>query len=154
MSMSEVKRIADQLRRSLSGTAWHGPSLFELLGDVTSEEANTHPVPGGHSIAELVLHVAAWMDVARRRLDTDVPTLQGEADWPLPGEWAAAVSTLRQAGTQLAERVDRLSDEDLEKKVRADAAEYSQYFLLHGVTQHNLYHAGQIAMLRKALRTR
>ena len=64
--MSEATRIADQLRRAFHGEAWHGPALLELLKGVPSEEAARRPLPKAHSIWEIVLHVGAWENVARR----------------------------------------------------------------------------------------
>jgi len=60
--------LSDDLARSVAGDPWHGPSLGTLLDDLTETEAASHPIPGAHSIAELVLHVAAWMDEVARRL--------------------------------------------------------------------------------------
>jgi uncharacterized damage-inducible protein DinB len=149
----EAKRIGHQLRASLKGPAWHGPSLLDILSDVSAEEAQARPVPAAHSIAELVAHVTAWINAARRGLESEVVSLEGAADWPPPGEWTQDLSHLRDAVGALASRVDAMSDEDLRQTVRSADSEYSRYVLLHGVTQHNLYHAGQMALLRKAVKT-
>ena len=53
--MSEIKRINDQLKRAFEGTAWHGPSVSEVLAGVTAEQAAAHPIAGAHSIWEIVL---------------------------------------------------------------------------------------------------
>ena len=151
--MGEPRRIADQLRRSVNGVAWHGPSLLEILGDVTADDARARPVASVHSIAEIVAHVTAWMVAAHRGLDGDVVLLQGDADWPTPGEWSVTLSAMRETAMHLAARVEPLTDDDLKVNVRTADAEYSRYFLLHGVIQHNLYHAGQLALLKKALRS-
>lgn len=50
---SELARIAEQLRRSFEGEAWHGPSVLEALGGVSPDEANQHPITDAHSIWEL-----------------------------------------------------------------------------------------------------
>lgn len=153
--MSEPERIADQLLRSLHGIAWHGPSILEILEGVTTEEARQHPVASGHSIAELVLHVTAWMAQAERGLEGHPTELEGDADWPPVSDafdWADAVNRLRAAGDSLAAHIRELSDPDLSMRVRGMSQEYSAYGLLHGVVQHNLYHAGQMALLKKALR--
>jgi hypothetical protein len=55
--MSEIHRIADQLKRSLEGEAWHGPALRELLSGVTAKQAAARPLAGAHSIWEIVLHI-------------------------------------------------------------------------------------------------
>ncbi len=154
--MSEVKRIAGQLHASLTGPAWHGPSLLEVLEGVTSDEARQHPVAAAHSMAEIVPHVAAWMSAAERRLAGHAIELEGDADWPPVTDgfdWSAAVQGLRDAAEALGVRIRTLSDADLTTiRVRTSGQEYSAYVLLHGVVQHNLYHAGQLAMLKKAIR--
>ena len=66
--MSEIKRIKSQLRRAFEGEAWHGPSVLELLKDMTAEQAAAHSVAGAHSIWELALHIATWERYARRRI--------------------------------------------------------------------------------------
>ena len=66
--MSELTRIEDQLRRSFEGEAWHGPATLELLAEVVPEEAQTRPIPGAHSIWELVLHLGGAYRLVLRRL--------------------------------------------------------------------------------------
>lgn len=153
---SEVKRIAGQLHASLAGPAWHGPSLLEILEGVTAVEARQHPVAAAHSMAEIVLHVTAWMSAAERRLAGESIELEGDADWPpVTGsfDWSAAVQGLRDVAETLGVRIRTLSDADLVTiRVRSYGHEYSAYVLLHGVVQHNLYHAGQLALLKKAIR--
>src|SRR5215210_5476913 len=80
--MSEVKRIQDQLRRSFEGPAWHGPSIKELVADVTAEQAAAKPLAKAHSIWEIVLHIAAWEEGALRRLEGERAELSTEEDWP------------------------------------------------------------------------
>ena len=70
--MNESERLAGELDKALNGEAWHGPSWREALEGVTPEQALAHPVPGAHSIAEVVRHAATWHDVVRRRLVTRV----------------------------------------------------------------------------------
>ena len=154
--MSEVKRIAGQLHASLTGPAWHGPSLLEILEGVTADEARRRPVAAAHSMAEIVPHVTAWMAAAERRLAGESIELEGDADWPPVTDdfdWPAALQGLRAAAETLGVRIRTLSDDDLVTiRVRSYGHEYSAYVLLHGVVQHNLYHAGQLALLKKAIR--
>lgn len=148
----ECKRIADQLRRSVHGEAWHGPALMELLGDVGWEKAAARPIAGAHSIWEITLHITAWADVCRRRAGGEAVELTDDEDWPAIGNvsetaWRRAVEDLERSEARLAEMVDRLADDRLAEAVAGKS--YSLYFLLHGVVQHNIYHAGQIALLKK-----
>jgi hypothetical protein len=64
----ETRRLADELRRAWEGPVWHGPALGELLEEVTAAEAAAHPIPGAHSIWEIVLHATGWAREVDRRL--------------------------------------------------------------------------------------
>ena len=151
--MSEVQRILDQLERACEGNAWHGPSVRELLKGISARQAAAKSVPAGHSIWEIVLHMAAWQDVVRRRLAGEtIIDLPPELDWPLVADtseatWRQAVENLTQSKQQLREAISQLDDHRLSDLV--PGKDYSVYVLLHGVIQHNLYHAGQIAVLKK-----
>jgi uncharacterized damage-inducible protein DinB len=150
----ETKRIASQLRRSYEGEAWHGPSLRELLEDVTAERAAAKPLAGTHSIWELVLHVDAWERAALAVVGgSRFDVLAGDADWPPLREtsaeaWQGALDRLESTTRELVAVIRAMDDARLEEL--AGGREFNLYFLLHGVVQHNLYHAGQIALLKKA----
>ena len=151
--MSEIQRILDQLDRAFQGDAWHGPSVRKLLEGLTANHAAAKPVPGGHSIWEIVQHMTTWQDVVRRRLGGEViGALPPELDWPPvpnPSEtaWRQAVEDLTQSKQQLREVIAQLGDNRLGSPVAGK--DYSVYVMVHGVIQHNLYHAGQIAILKK-----
>ena len=152
--MSEIKRIRDQLKRAFQGQAWHGPSVLELLADMTAEQAAAHPIAGAHSIWELVLHIRAWERIALGRIETNLAVEpSAEEDWPPVKEttehaWKNALNALKLTHEALLGIVAGLDESRLQEIV--PGAQYSVYFLLHGVIQHDLYHAGQIALLKKA----
>ena len=151
--MDEVRRLSDQLKRSYEGHAWHGPALRELLEGVSAAAAAARPIPGAHSIWELVLHVAAWEDAARRMIDgEDSGEMPEESNFPpVPPTsekaWHETLGHLESVHRMLLEEVHDLTDEELMQTV--PGRKYTFYFLLHGVVQHNLYHAGQITLLKK-----
>ena len=152
--MTEIQRIADQLRRAYEGEAWHGPSLRELLSSVTAAQAARRPLPGAHTIWELVLHIAAWESIVRRRLGGEAVEATPEQDWPpvrdtSDAAWKKTLEELARSHLALRESVAALSDDQLRQKVAGQ--NYSIYGMLHGLIQHDLYHAGQIALLKKAL---
>jgi len=153
--MNDIERISDQLRRAHSGEAWHGPSLEEVLEDVTAEAAAKKPVAGGHSIWEIVLHVGVWESVARRRLSGEVVrNVPPEQDWPpvtdtTPEAWQNALEQLRSSCELLQQAISRITDRQLDAEVPGMG--YSAYVMLHGAVQHATYHAGQIALLKKAV---
>jgi uncharacterized damage-inducible protein DinB len=152
--MSEIKRINDQLKRAFEGKAWHGPSVSEVLAGVTAEQAARHPLPDAHSIWEITLHIATWERVGRRRIDESGPIdVSDDEDWPQVEDtsdeaWKNTLDELKGNHEALREAIRRLDDARLADIVPGTI--YSVYFLLHGVIQHDLYHAGQIALLKKA----
>ena len=152
--VSEASRIADQLRRAFEGSAWHGPALLELLEDVDARAAAAKPLPNVHSIWELVLHVAVWDDAALRRLDGDKWQPTGLANFPpleKPTEtaWRKALAQTKRTHDTLVKTVAALPESRLADRV--PGKRYDFYHMLHGIAQHELYHAGQIAILKKAL---
>lgn len=150
---TEAKEIADQMERAFEGDAWHGPSLSDILAGVSAEQAAARPVVAAHSIWEIVVHMTVWQRTVRERLQ-GAPTrsLPDEEDWP-PIEdvtaeaWAAALGELRSEYELLREEALAWRDRDLGE--RTEGQRYTAYQMLHGVVQHNLYHAGQIAVLLK-----
>src|SRR5215467_3436028 len=80
---SEASGIADQLRRAFYGSAWHGPSVLELLKGVNAEMAAARPMADVHSIWELVLHIEAWDGAGLKRLAGETARLKGKQNFPL-----------------------------------------------------------------------
>ncbi len=155
---SECLRIADQLRRAFAGDPWHGPSLQDLLNGVTPKQACARPLTSAHSIWELVLHVQVWAHAGFEAVrGTPLPKLYGtEKDWPAVTDssaaaWTDAKDSLLQTATQLAQAIEQFSDARLKETV--PGRNYDFYYLFHGIIQHSLYHAGQIAVLKKAITT-
>jgi uncharacterized damage-inducible protein DinB len=150
---SEGARIADQLQRAFYGSAWHGPALLELLDDIDAASAAAKPVPEVHSIWELVLHIAVWDDAGSRRLRGEKWQPTGLANFPpMPAPtaaaWRKAVAATKRTHDVLAKTVAALPDSRLGDRV--PGKRYDFYHMLHGIAQHELYHAGQIAILKKA----
>ncbi|HTZ99471.1 MAG TPA: DinB family protein [Candidatus Aquilonibacter sp.] len=152
--MSEVRRILDQMDRAFSGDAWHGPPLMRLLEGVSAEDASKHAVPGAHSIWELVHHIGAWNSIVQHRLLGETVEVTTQRDWPPVWEvsdpaWKRAIENLIESRARLRQVAAHLREDQLDEKIGATTV--SRYEILHGVIQHDLYHAGQIAVLRKAL---
>ena len=122
------------LRHSVEGKAWHGPSVCEAIEGVDAVLADRR-VGSSHTIHELVLHIAAWMDEAAERLYGRKHEEPLPGNFPPPVDWAQSRQTLHSS---------------LEKLLTAvrEKAEDSHLEPLAGVAQHNAYHAGQIVTLR------
>jgi uncharacterized damage-inducible protein DinB len=153
--MREVERIADQLKRAHEGGAWHGPAVDELLAGVTAAQSAARPVEGAHSLWELVAHVEAWERAILRRLGGDPAQIYDtEEDWSSTADvseeaWVAARRRLTETYVALREAILKLDDARLDEPILPNMS--TRYVSLHGVVQHTLYHAGQIALVRKAL---
>jgi uncharacterized damage-inducible protein DinB len=108
---------------------------------------------GAHSIWELVLHVTAWEGAVRRRLGGDPALLSDEQNFPpvrdvSAAAWKKAQAALESGHETLERAVRGLSESRLAETV--PGKDYDIYFLLHGLVQHDLYHAGQMALLKKS----
>jgi uncharacterized damage-inducible protein DinB len=149
---AESKRIADQFHRAYAGGAWHGPALRQLLRGVSAKQAAARPLRGAHTIWELVLHITAWKKAVRRRLMGTALQLSPRQNWPPAGQtdavWRQTLKEMEQAQRALEQAVSRLPESRLKQIVPGKKS--SVYFMLHGLVQHDLYHAGQIALLKKA----
>lgn len=153
--MSEQKELATILQNIHSGDAWHGPSLHELLADITPEQAAARRIPGVHTIYELVRHISAWEKVFTRRLEGEAVTEPEEGDFPTISEasteaWRQAQEDFDVAHSRLINRIEEMNSSDLDRQVSGKG--YNVRFLLNGLVRHHVYHAGQIALLKKAFR--
>lgn len=152
ISRTEVNRIIDQMDRAMNGEAWHGPHLEELLGNVSAQQAAAHPVAGAHSIWELVNHIRSWNEILAQRASGKAVAVTEKQDWPPVTDtsaesWKRALDQMRASRVQLRNAVEKLNDAKLDDI--APGKDHSIYVMLHGGVQHDLYHAGQIAVLKK-----
>ena len=151
----QTDRLADQLRRILEGEAWHGPAVLELLADVSAEQAASHPIPGVHSIWELALHLTSDYSLVLRRMAGDGRGLLPDEGWPpcpAPTEenWQGAIAELKRLNQELRDAVRQFPAERLDEPLVAESP-WTAFMQFIGVTQHNAYHAGQIALLKRAM---
>jgi uncharacterized damage-inducible protein DinB len=158
---SEVSRLVDQLEREHGGEPWHGTSLVGILSGINAKQAAARPLSGAHTIWELVLHLTAWKGEVRRRLGGAPAGAPDEGDWPgppsspTPEAWRQALDALEEAHRALVDTIARLPDgqlSELTNDPRVDEGSADTCFqLVQGVLQHDVYHSGQIALLKKAL---
>ena len=117
--------------------------------------AAARPIAHAHTIWDLVLHIAAWDDAVLRRLGGAAVELSDVENFPpvtdtSDAAWRKALAEVRSVHEKLAAAVAALPDSRLDEMVPGkEGAHYTFYYMLHGVVQHELYHAGQIALLKK-----
>ncbi|MBL8138646.1 MAG: DinB family protein [Acidobacteria bacterium] len=162
--MSHVEEIADLVERVMEGDPWHGSSVVTLLDGVPARAAAAHAVPGAHSIWELVLHMTGWAREVRARLEGEPAGEPAGGDWPPVRDtsataWAAAVAALVESHRALAAAV-RAGDERVltapvvDRRDPAAGTGLSRVLTLHGLVHHTAYHAGQIALVKRAIEAR
>ncbi len=151
----EPARLANHIKRTVAGPMWHGSALAELLEGLTPEQAAAHPIPGAHSIWEIVAHVTAWAEIARARLHGErTGDVAPDEDWPPvaggdEAAWAILLRRLSDSHLDLAREVRGLDEATIAGP--APGLEYRVYDLLHGIIEHGAYHGGQIGLLKRAL---
>jgi uncharacterized damage-inducible protein DinB len=150
----ESQRMVEQLNRAFRADPWSGPGVMEILADVQAADAAARPLASAHSIWELVKHMAYWKEVVQRRIGGERVETDESRNFPTivdasPAAWAEALADLERQHAALASAVEALGDERLGEVPPGGRSDL--YAQIHGVVQHDLYHAGQIVMLKKAL---
>jgi uncharacterized damage-inducible protein DinB len=152
--MSEVERITDLLTRAFEGGAFHGPAVKEILEGITAEQAKRRPILEAHTIWELVDHIAGWQEEVTHRLKGRAATLlPAEQNFPIHQDesenaWKQSLERLEESYRRLGAIIREFPESRLGEMV--PGRKYTFYALMHGIVQHDLYHAGQIALLKKA----
>ena len=155
MASAEVQQLLSIIDAAYDRKSWHGPNLRGSIRGVTIQKAAWRPAPGRHSIWELVVHAAYWKYIGLRRLTGSARgsfPLQGSNWMVRPQEmseraWKADVALLEQTHRQLRDAVGALSPRELARTPAG--SKVSNFALLSGVAAHDLYHAGQIQLLKR-----
>jgi len=149
--------FANELRKAYSGDAWHGNNISTVIAAVKVGQAFAHPIPGAHSIAELVLHLSSWTEEVISRLSGNLPKEPLKGDWPIPlykteAQWKVILTDFNQINEDLLILVAQFSEEQWSAKLFTGPmpiTALSHFELLNGLIQHHAYHGGQIALLSK-----
>ena len=153
--MSEqIQKIADSYRAVTIKGAWYGPTVVELLAKIPPELATAAPVPGAHSISELLQHLLLWNERIRNTSESHpMPRWDAEKEWAEPAiPWKELVARWNQSRDLLEERIRKFPAADLTKQV--PGRDYPYETMFHGILQHAIYHSGQIAMVLSMLQSR
>lgn len=159
--MRDHRDVAAALAAGAAGDAWYGPSTASILDGLSAERAARRIGGFAHSVWEIVLHATAWMEEVERRLAGGDPAPPASGDWPAVADrseaaWARACAAYADAAARLAERIGTADPSHWEQPVGTERRQelgtgVSFAGMVVGVLQHNAYHTGQIALLRKAL---
>ena len=145
----------------MHGAAWHGDPIWQILGGISPEMAAARPIANAHSIWEIVGHMAFWEDVAPSGLAVCAPGSRRKRNFPAtPDEspnfpprseanWQKTLDQFRASNQAFREALQKLSPARLDEL--SAAGKRSFYDEAHGLIEHHVYHAGQIALLAKAI---
>jgi hypothetical protein len=150
---ADILLLLDLLDEAFDKKSWHGPNLLGSIRGVTPEQAAWRVAPGRHNIWELTLHAAYWKYVVRRRI-----TKEKRGSFVIPGSnfferpveltnaaWKSDTRILIEEHVRLRDVVARLA-----KEKPGDGKQWrATLHLIRGAAAHDLYHAGQIRLLRR-----
>jgi DinB family protein len=156
----EIEHLLGLLDESYKRAAWHGPNLRGSIRGLTAREASWRPKAGRHNIWEIVVHAAYWKYTVKRRLLGEKCgsfSLQGSNWFPRPVDrsekaWRADVGMLAKEHQRLRAAVSVLQPESLDRPARGSKTLARR--LIAGIALHDVYHAGQIQLIKGLLRTR
>jgi hypothetical protein len=157
MRNSEITNLLTIIDQAFDHTSWHGTNLRGSIRRVTAKDAAWRPAPGRHNIWETVVHASYWKYIVRRRLLSEAKgsfVLKG-SNWferPLAGKlseaaWKADVALLVDTHQTLRAAIEQFPVRELHK-TPADS-KVSNFSLISGIAAHDLYHAGQIQLLKR-----
>jgi uncharacterized damage-inducible protein DinB len=154
--MTHSSFLPPHIGRAFTGPAWHGEAIAELLADVTAKEAAARPFDDVHTIAELLGHIGAWAAVAEQRLAGAGGAPSEAEQWPeidtsSEKAWAAAVQASLEKHRSLMRAAAKVDENLLRENL--PGRNHDMATMLHGIVEHDAYHGGQIAMLKKVIRS-
>lgn len=152
----EIEYIITSLHSILSGEPWYGQPAMKILQDVDPGSVYKRPNESSHSLIELIYHMNTWAEFVLKRLEKDDEKDMDafeKLDWreidPKENTWEKGVAQFKVTHDLIMELLATKDDKFLSEKV--DYREYNFRFLLHGIIQHDIYHMGQIAYVKKLL---
>jgi uncharacterized damage-inducible protein DinB len=145
--MNTKEMLIRQLDRVFNGPAWHGPSVVETLNQIT--EAHTlNKFKDSHTLIQLIAHMATWRRFVIERLNGNGAfDVTEEQNFVTPTDLLETIQLLKNTQQELVMAIENFPEERLKDKV--DSRNYSFQTMLHGILHHDLYHLGQIGLLKR-----
>lgn len=155
-----VNQLLEQMRELYDGDLWYGTTIMPVLKQVDAEESVMAPLKGVHSIQQLVLHMTAWRGILLKRLEGNMDfriEVNSADDWKpqeslSPDAWEEILRDFQNSYLTMLNMLEQKAASLLDKNV-GDAG-YDFQYLIEGILHHDIYHLGQIALVRKILRVR
>jgi uncharacterized damage-inducible protein DinB len=154
---SRIALLLEIVDQAFSRQAWHGTTLRGSIRGLSVERAVWRPGPERHNIWELVLHTAYWKYIVRRRLTGDkaLSFPRKPSNWPATPEKTTSsklkedIALLQQEHDSLRDVIERFDPSRLHRRAPESKWTYAEH--VHGIAAHDLYHAGQIQLVKKLM---
>jgi uncharacterized damage-inducible protein DinB len=147
-----------ELETAFLGKPWYGKPISEIITEGSWQAAFNKPAGSVHSIAHIILHMTSWTEEVISRLQGNPAAEPARGDWPEPGDaseqnWHHLVIDLDEANSNLIKAMLAFPNnkwDDLINDQRGLGEPVTTYKeLVYGFIQHQIYHAGQIALLNR-----
>src|ERR1700744_1780749 len=157
--MTTSEKLSAQLVQTLSGDAWYGPNVYDILAQVSFEAAYEKPPGSIHNIAEIVLHMIAWTEEVMDRMNGLTAGMPSSGDWPDTGapdeqKWQNYVNDLKLVNVNLQGIIQNFPPEQWDEVIpdeREPKVDFTYAELIEGLIQHHVYHSGQISILNRII---
>ncbi len=159
--MTTAEKLGAELSEVLSGDAWYGSPVYEIIDATTFDVAYERPPGGAHSVVEIVLHMIGWTEEVNLRMQGKEAGMPPGGDWPDAGEpdeerWQKLKDSFKLVNVALIDAISQVEDDKWQqptndKRNAALGTGVTYEALIRGLIQHHVYHAGQVAILNKML---
>lgn len=157
--MRTADKLQQEFEKIFSGEPWYGYPIYQVIESVTFETAFEKPQRATHNIAEILLHMLTWTQEVSSRMQGNAAGMPQGGNWPAAGEldeqkWQKWVNDLKLANLILIDIIQKFSDnnwDNLINDTRESEPITTYEGLIYGFIQHQVYHAGQIAILKRII---
>jgi uncharacterized damage-inducible protein DinB len=153
----ETQYIIKSFESILSGQPWFGRAVYEILGEVDEAKAGTRPNGTEHSMLDLIWHMNTWAEFVLGSLENRTVDKMKEIDandWrtidPKIHTWQKGVEQLKATHSKIIELLGQKVDDNFLSEI-VPTRKFNYRFMLNGLVQHNIYHLGQVAYIKKML---
>ena len=152
----ETQYIIKSFESTLSGQPWFGRAVYEIVEEANESKVHTKPNGTEHSMIELLWHMNTWAGFVLGSLENktvdEMKAIEAN-DWreidPKVHTWKKGMEQLKATHSKIIEILNKKEDSFLSEIV--PTRKFNYRFMLNGLIQHNIYHLGQVAYIKKML---
>ena len=157
--MTTAEILTQKLDNVFNGQPWYGTAINEIIAKVNFETAFEKPANAAHNVAEILLHMMSWTEETIDRLNEKPASMPVSGDWPETGtpteeKWQLWKDDLTLLNVNLTKAIQNLPEDKWDKPItdeRGSEPVTTHTGLVKGFIEHQVYHAGQIAILTRII---